>query len=301
MRKIVGSTVLSVIFFLANYSLTSAQVVINEFESWKATGDWIELYAIEDTDISGWVIKDATSVVKTLPNDLKIGPSTSQYYLVEAGNRLNKDEDTIKLLKADNTSLMDQIGYGGSDNVCAPGENESIGRYPDANSVIERFKSSSKGSSNNNSHLSPCPIPTDIPDSPTSTSKPSTTMKPSPTPKPTNTVKPSVTAKHSVTQIPTKGAVNISNTRPIELTSADKNTETGGAVIGETYVENSKVPTETKPVSGVNPKVLGAKSERKIPVLAMALIILGVVAVGISLSPIIKNLYKRYNHRDEVE
>ena len=174
------------IIFVLFPDLANAQVVINEFSSPESSGDWVELYAIETTDISGWIIRDsAESVVETIPAGTMI--NAAGYYVIEAGNRLNKEEDIVKLLKSDDTTLVDSIPYGADGQVCEAESGQTIGRYPDSNSTIERFSTPSKNSSNSSATLAPCPAPTAKPD-PTNTPTPTST--PTPTVKPTNTSTP---------------------------------------------------------------------------------------------------------------
>ena len=185
-------------FFLLmffQFGAVYANVVINEFESF-TSDDWVEIYSFEDTDISGWIIQDSKSNVATVSAGTKIGPSTNPYYVFGAGNRLNKDGDTIKLLRQDLT-LVDSLSYGGQGQVCAPGEGQSVGRYPDANNTIERFSAPSKGLSNNQTTILPCPVPTQEPvatatQAPTNTPSPVLTLRPTATRTPTKTVTPSV-------------------------------------------------------------------------------------------------------------
>lgn len=162
------------VFSFLQPSLALAQsVVINEFSSYESSGDWIELYSAEDIDISGWILRDlATSRVKVIPEGVTIGPSTSTFYVVDVGARLDRGGDRIILLKSDDVTLVDEVVYGTQGGVCAPGVGESAGRYPDAESVFRIFSSPTKGYSNNTSTSFLCPTPTL---SPTSTPTQSST------------------------------------------------------------------------------------------------------------------------------
>ena len=181
-RFIKSFNIISLGFLLLILStrVVSAQVVINEFGSYETSGDWVELYAYEDTEISGWIIRDTTSIVETISTGVTIGPSSSSYYVVEVGNRLNRNGDVIKLLKADDSTLVNEIVYGDAGGVCSPESGQSAGRYPDANSTIERFSSPTKGSSNDAATLAPCSTPTTEPtvtETPAPTAASSATLK----------------------------------------------------------------------------------------------------------------------------
>ena len=176
-----GLGVLSVIVFIMIFFLLSgsvfAQVVINEFSS-NTSSDWVELYAYEDTNINGWSIYDDAEknpLIYIIEQDVFLGPSTERFYVAVVKNRLNKAGDTITLHNEAGDKI-DEIVYGGKDNICLPTDEGSIGRYPDANSTWERFQFHTKGQSNNNVTLFPCPSPTPLP-----------TAKPDPTKRPTNT------------------------------------------------------------------------------------------------------------------
>ena len=87
--KYIGNTlkvywsILLAIFLLTIFQTTiSAQVVINEFSS-STSDDWIELFAYENTDISGWILDDdgTTTDMKDIPSDIIIGPSSNQFYV----------------------------------------------------------------------------------------------------------------------------------------------------------------------------------------------------------------------------
>ncbi len=253
-----------------------AQVVINEFSSYESSGDWVELFAIEDATISGWILRDtATSKMATIPQGISIGPSsTSSFYIINVGDRLNRDGDVIKLLKQDDFTLVNQISYGTQGEVCAPGLGQSVGRYPDANATIDRFSSPTQGTSNNNSILDPCPTPTPTPTpslvstpTPSQTSAPTPTKTPSPTPSKSPTLKPipspAKTPSPSPTAVPT------------------------GNVLGDKTIYPS-------PTTGVLEQTEDREQKRKFPFLAVALVVAGVVLVGFSIVSIIKSSKKSY-------
>jgi len=253
-----------------------AQVVINEISSFESTGDWIELYAFEDVDMSGWIIRDsATSIISTVENGTVVGPSANPFFIIDASNRLNKSGDIVKLYKSDDVTLVDQLPYGDQGGVCAPQSGQSIGRYPDANSTIERFSSPTQGTSNNTSTLNPCPSPTPEP-LPTNTS----------TPKPTFTPKPTSTPIPTATSIPT----NTSTLSPKPSTKEDLQMD----------------KEEKSDVENREPEILGAekdsqtpnssdeinKEEKKFPLVAGALVLVGAGFLGFSAFLFLKNRKK---------
>ena len=106
------------------------EVVINEFRSYNTSGDWIELYnkGTSEVLLDGWSINDSDSEIHTFGASDSI--SAGGYLVVDVGSRLNRDGDTITLLKGSET--IDEVTYGsGADEAQAPGEGNSTGRYPD--------------------------------------------------------------------------------------------------------------------------------------------------------------------------
>lgn len=204
--KVLSFVIIIFCLFLYSVKNISAQVVINEIST-SSSPDWIELYAFEDTDISGWVLDDyeTTTSLKEFSKGTLIGSSyPSAFMVIEVGDRLNNSGDVVTLYDNED-NLIDEIPYGNKGGVCIPSATESVGRYPDANSVIERFTSPSRGISNNDSILNPCPSPTPLPtNTPTSTPKPTNTPTPVPTSTPTDTPTPVPTLAPTKTPTPTK-------------------------------------------------------------------------------------------------
>lgn len=268
--------VLILFYILLAFSPTiiSAQVVINEFSSWEKSGDWVELYAYDDTNISGWLLRDSLDTTKifTLPDNTIIGPGSSPYFVAVVGNRLNKDKDTLRLLKSDDKTLIDQIKYGSDGEVCAPQEGQSVGRVNNGN-TIERFSLPTKGASNVGALLDPCPIPTSLP---TATPQPTYTVAPTPTPKPISTIKPTAKPTLKPTTKPTL------TPRPSLISDESKKSDERD-VLG---IETKTSPTQTE----VNDAKKG-----KIPVAAGLFVLSGISFIGAAVYPMIKNRKKRYN------
>jgi len=201
--KLTVVLVFSFLCFLLFPKRASAQVVINEF-SQEGSTDWVEIFASEDVDISSWVLYDSASKIATIPVSTSIGPSSSKYYVVDVSNRLNADKDTIKLLKEDESTLVDQVSYGGSGEVCLAGAGGSIARIPDGNSLYDRLLVNTKGLTNGTSVTDPCPTPTPSPTpTPASTSTPTSSPTPTPTSTPTPTPTKKATPKPTVKATPT--------------------------------------------------------------------------------------------------
>jgi len=166
--------ILFIFLFLLLVRPVLAQVKINEFSS-ETSDDWVEFYSMEDVDISGWILRDnAASIVATVPKETKIGLGTNQFYIIDAGNRLNKDSDLIKLFKSDDSTLVNQVSYGPQEDLCAPESGQTAGRLPDGSDKFTRFASATKLQSNTAPEI-PCPSP-----SPSPSPSPETNPSPSP-------------------------------------------------------------------------------------------------------------------------
>lgn len=115
-------------------SITMAEsppIKINEFSSYESS-DWVELYNPSNADVSlsGWTLWDTgVTAIKTLGASDVI--PAQGWLRISAGNRLNRDGDTIILKDADDVEI-DRIVYGaGAGNAPVPGSGESAGRCPD--------------------------------------------------------------------------------------------------------------------------------------------------------------------------
>ena len=120
---------------ISNFNITFGapppKVVINEFlvdNSSDTYGDWIELYnpTVSAVDLTtGWALNDSTSQMKSLSGSISAGG----YLVVDVGNRLGKNGDSIVLLK--NDTEVDQVTYGtGHGNAPVPPTDKSTGRSP---------------------------------------------------------------------------------------------------------------------------------------------------------------------------
>lgn len=256
--------------FLIFASDVSAQVVINEFSSWESSGDWVELYSDEDVDISGWILRDtASTVVNTIPSEISIGPSTSKFFIIGAKNRLNKNEDIIKLYKEDDSTLVNQVSYGDEADVCVPNQGQSAGRFPDGTGSFVRFASHTEGTTNTSSQ-DPCPTPTPEPATPEPAKQ---TASPSPSESPSSTPKPTV--KAAATKKPT------SKPKVIEEES-DEN--------GEDFILGLREELETDAPSSES------EGKKKFPILAGLFIVGGLGVIGFAGFSFIKNKRKTYNN-----
>lgn len=187
--------IFTVLFILIHVQTTFAAVFINELNT-SGNDDWVELYADSDTDISGWVIKDTTGVVKTIDEGVVVG--SSGYYSINVGSRLNKNGDRI-ILYDNNSQKIDEFPYGSEGGPCAPTKDttQSVGRENDGGTSLVRFQVSTKDATNDGAPKEPCPTP-----SPTivPTNTPTPTLGPTNTPTPTKA--PASTPTKAVT--PTK-------------------------------------------------------------------------------------------------
>lgn len=235
-----------------------AQVYINEFSSYESQGDWIELYATEDTDISNWVLRDTSvSKMKTIPEGTTIGPSTSQYFTLDVGNRLNRDGDKIELRQADDSTVVDQVWYGDSNEVCPPETGQSAGKTPDGTGVWRRFSSQSKNAANTQG-TSPC----------ANQNTPNPTVAPTPTPTPTLSPTPRPTEQATVApQI--QAATSSSSPTPIPRLNADNT---------DTKIVSAETAQESSP-----------------PYVSYLLVLAGISSIGAGFYPFAKKWLKEYN------
>jgi hypothetical protein len=178
-----------------------AQMVINEFSSAAGNSsdhdwpDWVEIYH-NNVDITLYQLIDRAENTKSFSDANCAG----NFCTVDWSNRLNNPGDTIKLvLISSPDSPVDIVTYGESGDICAPGDGQTIGRYPDETGNFVKFSSHTKGLANTSSQ-DPCPTPTPAPteaptSTPTSTPTPTKTSAPKPTVIAVATKKPTITPK----------------------------------------------------------------------------------------------------------
>ena len=265
------------IFLFVFVKPVSAQVVINEFHPYDSN-DWIELYSDEDVDISGWKIFDSKSQVgDNIPEETFIGPSYDLFYVFDAEDRLNVDEDVIYLKNADENEI-DSVSYGNGGLVCKTENNEqSIGRASDGDTNYVRFANYSKGKTNNEADENSCPTstPTSTPD-PTDTPEPDPTE--TPTPKPTKTSTP--TPKPSL--MPSPNALGASDESSLGAQQSD-----GILALRDQLNSPTPDPSESEP----NARPLN------VPILAAVFIFSGVGLISAAGYPFLKELKKRYTEK----
>lgn len=178
---------LACLIFGLSVTLVRAEVWINELNSYPSSGDWIELYADTETDISGWILRDSTSEIKTIPPATKIGTPSASHQIIYVSNRLNRSEDLIELFQSDGNTLVNSVSYGYEDAICAAGDGQTLGRLPDGSSSWIRLATSTPATSNTGEEV-PCPSPSP---SPTPTPQPQTDPPRADTPTPSPSIKPS--------------------------------------------------------------------------------------------------------------
>jgi hypothetical protein len=212
---------------------TFAHLYINEFHSFSTDSDWVEIYnsSEEPVDLSNYILRDSTESNKL---DLSGTIEGKSFAIFDWSNKLNKTDDTIKLLLKADSSQIDQIIYG-SQELQAPVENQTGGRNPDGSSTLVIFSSSTKGTSNNSSSLAP-----------TSTSTPTPTSKPTHSPVPTKTPKPTPTTKSS-SPTPVKSNSPTQSLKAATVKSEDKKDLIPTSILGEaTESSISEIPQEEK-------------------------------------------------------
>lgn len=268
-------------FFIFVSQNAYAQVLINEFSVQPADkNDWVEIYAYEPINISGWKLADSTGVFETFPEGTLL--NTGDYKVVTQYQRLGNEGDTI-ILKNSLDQIKDQISYGGIGKVCIPAESESIARIPDGGNTIDKVSTPTKGSSNNLATLAPCPSPTPSP-TPTPTNTPSPSHTPTPTPTPSGT--PTLTPTLSVKNTPTPKVV-LSPTGKPSLTPEETGSEASivNADVAGFRFEDTTGLTDNTTKSA---EVLGLSEENVSP-FAYVLLGLGLVFIVLSVFLFIKH------------
>lgn len=179
-----------------------AKVYINEFSSF-SNDDWVEFYndADSDIDLSLYRLRDSTATNKLDPSG---AIPAHGYIALDWSNKLNKDGDSIKLVKKDDESVIeDEISYGTSTIPTALTASQSVGRKTDGSTEWVLFDTGTKGASNNsaNNAIVPTATPTNTPapKTPTPSRVPTPTKVPTPTRKPTaSKVAPSIKSSTAV-------------------------------------------------------------------------------------------------------
>lgn len=257
--------ILALTFFLTNTHFCMASVVINEILPHPSSGDdWIELFNTEafEVDISGWIIEDSTSKIKTTPEETKF-TTMSAYLQIFVSNRLNNSGDTLKLKNKEGVSV-DEKSYNKD-----PGVDISLGRFPDGSNSWGVLTASSPNSANSNY-------------SPTTTNAPEPTEKPTVTSKSgskeqVNTVTnstPATKLQHTLTKTPAK-TINVSKYESFGATSPTQ--VVVGLVLGN--IVNGSDSTQVK-----------SASKTKIPVIIFIFLI--VIGLGLIVAAAIVSFKK---------
>lgn len=256
-----------------------AQVQINEFSS-STSPDWVELYAYEETDISGWKIDDdaTSSVMHTVSDGTVL--AKGEFYIVDVSNRLNNTGDIISLYTKEDI-LIESINYGVKGGVCTPSDSESVGKVDNGN-TLERFFTPSKGSTNLGATLNTCPTPT-----------PEPTPSPSPTPKPTKTPEPSKAPTATLSPTVKAAATKEPTLKPTsKKLDEDEEDETQKLILGlREELENSPSP---------EPEVKG-DTKRKFPWYSLLFIIPGAGFIGYPVFTFVKKRKLGLKKVDEID
>ena len=152
MLKLLAGLFGALALFFVSTTIASAALFINEFASdtagTTADPDWVEIYnsGPDSIDLSFYRLRDNTTNVRDLSGTI----NANGFATFDWTNRLDKAGDVIRLLlTADETTLVDRVGYGNAGTDAAdPGVGQSAGRSVDgaAQSVI--FSGPTKGSAN---------------------------------------------------------------------------------------------------------------------------------------------------------
>ena len=275
----------SLLLFGLLSKFAQAQVVINEFSS-SDSSDWIEVYNISsaEIDLTGWVIRDTASspVHEFSGNKIPAGGFCFQ----SVSNRLNNGGDKIQLF---NRSIeINCVAYGdGNGNFCgstadtsAPSIGEGASRVPDG--ALSWLIGTPSKSGISCESLIPTPTPSPSP-TPTSSPIPTVANTPTPTPKPTSTPtpKPTLTPLKSPTPTPVVSA---------EARDRQGNdpSQTNSLMLG---LRNEAAKKEESTLSG--------KTDKKFPLAALLLTLLGLGFLGLSTLTFLKARKTGYNKTDE--
>ena len=275
MRSIYASILFVLLLVFICPSEILAQIVINEFSSAAGTStdpdwpDWVEIY-YNDIDVTLYQLIDSTGNIKKFSD----ADCTDNFCTVDWSNRLNNYGDIIKLVLISlPDSPVDIVTYGESGDICAPGDGQTIGKYPDGTKNIVKFSSHTKGLANTSSQ-DPCSTPTPAPTKgPTSNPTSNPTPTSSPTPEPT--VLAVATKKPTIT--------------PRPVVKDDERDDSD-------YVLGLREELMTSP----SPEP-GEEDEKKFPFMAGLFLFGGTGLIGVAGFTFFKNKKKEYNSKDKNE
>jgi hypothetical protein len=130
-------------------------VVINEFNSYGSSGDWVELYNTTDSSISlnGWKVEDSSSKIADLDSSL----NAHGFLKISVGKRLNGPGDIITLIHDNNHKTS--VAYGDATDavVAAPGDGETAGHLPDGTGAWQIMSVPTPGAANQSNVVTPVP------------------------------------------------------------------------------------------------------------------------------------------------
>jgi hypothetical protein len=282
-KKSVLLTIVVFCLFFFSFKISDAQVVINEFSSSTDNGDWIELFAYEDVDLTYYRLThlktDGSEGDINIPAPTNLGPNSvnGQYKVINLNNYLGNDGDRVRLYKIGDSQPKSDIVYGDQGGVCIPTTAGSIARIPDGGNTIDGLLLSTKGYTNGEVITYPCPSPAPVPTN-TPTNTPAPTSTPTNTPTPTNSPSstPTSTPKPSLT--PTKKPTPT----PKDYTS--ENQELSADVSQFRYDSSDEAKENAKDVLGVSDE-----EKENVSPFAYVLLGLGIIFVGVSIFLYIKN------------
>lgn len=262
-----------VAFFFIFPQKTFAQVIINELYT-KGSSDWVELYVVESVDMTGWVLDDDGTVSNL--EEFNQSYEAGDFITINVANRLNDTGDIVSLY-SDTNDEIDNMSYGNKGGVCVAGENQSVGRVDNGN-TIERFSSSSKNLTNIGMTLDPCPTP-----SPEPTTPPTQETAPDPTTAPTSRPTKTPTPKPTATKKPT--------IKPTSTSESDSS-ESGFVLSDVSIGDKNATPTPEG-------EVAGASTSKDFPFQAVGLILSGVGFMGYGGFSLYKRSKNQYNDGSE--
>ncbi len=226
--------------FLLRNEAFAVNLKINEIFVHPSSGnEWVEFYNPESIDLTTYFLDDdidfnndsGTGSKKALTN---IDNSNLLFPFFECSSFLNNNGDNVVLFSPDG-QIIDQYEY-----IKDPGEEVSMGRFPDGLGEIAILASSTKGVENSS-------LPTSTPTN-TQAPTPSNTSTPTPKPSPTPTKTP--TPAPTKTPTPTENTTTTSNNLALALTNTptQKLASNSALVLGEKTLRLSTLSSVITPV-----------------------------------------------------
>ena len=221
-----------------------------------------------------------------------------EFKVISVNNYLGNSGDRIRLYKQSVTDPIDDISYGNQGGVCTSSQEGSIGRLfqigTEGTDFIDRFSSNTRGTSNKDNILDPCPTPTPEPTEtqtpssiPTNTLKPTNTPTLTPSPKPSKTPTPTpISTIRPTSSLKPTGDLNDDSLKNEEVFGLTANGVDSGLVVGIKEIgKEASVSSEQ------------VERKNKIPAFAIVLVVLGIGLIGLAVFSFLRK--ERYNIKND--